>query len=361
MLYYSFTLLLPLVALTWFGHQCFRKRQFALLAGHMLYIVCICFNLYTRHSACIEGSYPLPYLNAVHRLFIVPVIPLAYYFICKMFNTSLPGSDIRGMALISSMCLPSILYDIINPNELISTSNGGMNLIRIALSRKVIFEMGLAGTVFVAQSIYVIVRLLQLHSKIKQQQLHTSRQVKVLLGLMLGVMILIMSNNTLVREFYTEAHVADMQLLACILLVTFWIIALTMIRFDRTLLDANNRPQRLERDPVDALTIGIRYLLEEQKIYVRQGLKVEDLARMLGTNRTYLSTAIHKCYCCSFPELITMKRVAEAKRLLREEPGLRISEVAERSGFSSLSVFGKMFRETTGMTAKEYRNSINKT
>lgn len=361
MLYYSFALLLPLVALMWFGHQCFRKRQFGMLAGHVLYIACICFNFYTRHYVCIEGSYPFPYLNAIHRLLVVPVIPLAYYFICKMFNVPLPKSDIKGMTLLSSLCLPSILYDLINPNVLLSTSNGGMNVIRISLSRHLFLEMGFAGTVFMAQCIYVIVRLIQLHSQIKQQQLHTSRLVKVLMGLMLGVVILIMSNNTLVREFYTEAYVADMQLVACILLVTFWIIVLTIIRFDQTLLDANNRPQRLERDPVDALTIGIRYLLEEQKIYVQQGLKVEDLARKLGTNRTYLSTAIHKCYCCSFPELITMKRVTEAKRLLREEPGLRISEVAERSGFSSLSVFGKMFRETTGMTAKEYRNSINKT
>lgn len=232
MLFYSFTLLLPLVALAWFGHQCIRKRQFALLAGHILYIVCICFNLYTRHSVCIEGSYPLPYLNAIHRLFIVPVIPLAYYFISKVLNVPLPGSHIKSMALLSLLSLPSILYDLINPNVLISTSNGGMNLIRISLSRNLSFEMGFAGTVFMAQCIYVIVQLLQLHSQIKQQQLHTSRLVKVLLGLIFGVVILIMSNNTLVREFYTKAYVADMQLLACILLVTFWIIALTMIRFD---------------------------------------------------------------------------------------------------------------------------------
>ena len=88
-------------------------------------------------------------------------------------------------------------------------------------------------------------------------------------------------------------------------------------------------------------------------------MKVELVARTLGTNRTYLSRIVKKEYGKTFPQLILALRIEEAKRILREEPDMKITEVATRCGFKNSSVFGKAFKEETGFTAQDWRKQTD--
>jgi AraC-like DNA-binding protein len=55
-------------------------------------------------------------------------------------------------------------------------------------------------------------------------------------------------------------------------------------------------------------------------------------------------------------EYLNQSRIRLAARLL-EESDLSILEISEESGFSSASYFSKMFRDTMGVTPKEYRET----
>lgn len=90
------------------------------------------------------------------------------------------------------------------------------------------------------------------------------------------------------------------------------------------------------------------------KIYLNATLTLNDLARELGTNRTYLSNYLNQELHTTFYEYVNQWRVRRAKELLRETD-LLLEEVALLSGFNSMSSFRRYFSAHTGMSPLEYR------
>ena len=81
--------------------------------------------------------------------------------------------------------------------------------------------------------------------------------------------------------------------------------------------------------------------------YLQPGISLNELANQLCTNRTYLSEYIHTVYHISFRDWITDLRIEYAKRLMKQQPKLKVQEVSEACGFLSKSHFARTF------TAKE--------
>ena len=94
--------------------------------------------------------------------------------------------------------------------------------------------------------------------------------------------------------------------------------------------------------------------METEKPYLNPEFRLNDLRQVLPLNRTYLSQFIHAEYDCTFYQFVTNYRIEEAKRLMREQPDLRIWEIAEQCGFSSPTVFGRVFARETGQTPTEW-------
>lgn len=94
--------------------------------------------------------------------------------------------------------------------------------------------------------------------------------------------------------------------------------------------------------------------MEMEKPYLNKDFCLVDLMEVLPMNRTYLSKFINTEYGCSFYQYVTDYRIREAKRLMEENPSMQLQEVADRSGFSSLTVFGRIFRRETGMTPTDW-------
>lgn len=94
--------------------------------------------------------------------------------------------------------------------------------------------------------------------------------------------------------------------------------------------------------------------METDKPYLNQNFRLTDLRQVLPLNRTYLSQFIHTEYNCSFYQFVTNYRIEEAKRVMCERPGMRVQEIAEHSGFSSATVFGRIFARETGQTPTEW-------
>jgi AraC-like DNA-binding protein len=95
--------------------------------------------------------------------------------------------------------------------------------------------------------------------------------------------------------------------------------------------------------------------MEEAKPYLNPNFQLNDLQRVLPMNRTYLSNFVNNEYGCSFYQLVNRYRVAEAKRLMTEQPDLKIQDIADRCGFSSRRVFSQIFTRETGATPTEWK------
>ena len=94
--------------------------------------------------------------------------------------------------------------------------------------------------------------------------------------------------------------------------------------------------------------------MESEKPYLNPDFQLMDLRAVLPMNRTYLSRFVRDAFDCSFYHLVNRYRIKEAKRLMSEQPELKVQEVAARCGFSSPTVFGRTFARETGMTPTEW-------
>lgn len=81
-----------------------------------------------------------------------------------------------------------------------------------------------------------------------------------------------------------------------------------------------------------------------------------DQARRLGSKYNYKPPLFSQSFLSGFCEMINMRLHDEAARLLRE-PGASITEVAARSGFSTIRSFNGAFRKQFSMTPTEYCRS----
>lgn len=95
--------------------------------------------------------------------------------------------------------------------------------------------------------------------------------------------------------------------------------------------------------------------METEKPYLRKDFKLIDAMEILPLNRSYLSRLFNEGYCESFYQFVMRYRLEESKRLLLSRPDLKITNIAELSGFSSLSVFGRAFTQKMKCSPMKWR------
>lgn len=83
------------------------------------------------------------------------------------------------------------------------------------------------------------------------------------------------------------------------------------------------------------LQMKIESLFTEKQIYLNENLTIWDLVQEIGTNRTYISRVINNDIGVNFSQFVNGHRLAHARRLTAEQPGLSKEEVAVQSGFGS--------------------------
>ena len=123
----------------------------------------------------------------------------------------------------------------------------------------------------------------------------------------------------------------------------------------------------LQSQPEEALSSDqqlfrrICALMAEKKPYTEESLNRDELAQMLGSNGKYVSQAIHECsHGETVADFITRYRLEHVARLLRttDEP---VNLIGEMSGIPSRATLARLFRNTYGMTCREYRQAAERT
>jgi len=109
-----------------------------------------------------------------------------------------------------------------------------------------------------------------------------------------------------------------------------------------------------EIDTAEILT-RLKILMEKEKLFLIEDLRLPDLAQALHLNRTQLSEFLNSKFKMNFSNFVNHYRIDEAKKLLIEDPSKNILEIAFASGFGSKATFNAEFKRATGITASEYR------
>jgi len=102
----------------------------------------------------------------------------------------------------------------------------------------------------------------------------------------------------------------------------------------------------------------LRNQLEVKKIFEDEDLSLNSLSKKLGIAPRYLSQLINEQLKQNFWDLVNIRRIEEAKKLLtmpgNSETG--ILTIAFKVGFKTKEVFNRAFKKHTGMTPTQFRS-----
>lgn len=106
----------------------------------------------------------------------------------------------------------------------------------------------------------------------------------------------------------------------------------------------------------NSLTLSAkRYIYE----HFHETINLYDVAKELNVSNEYLCRVFSQTEGKSFMKFLVEYRVDRAKEYIREGD-VKIFEVANRVGYSSVTYFNQAFRKVTGMSPKEYKLKLTK-
>lgn len=99
---------------------------------------------------------------------------------------------------------------------------------------------------------------------------------------------------------------------------------------------------------------ALQSCMENNRMFLNPHLTLTEVATIIGTNRTYLSNYLNNQLHTTFYEYVNAFRIEEARKLLTSGTRRSLAEVAEMSGFNSLSTFNRAFVKAAGSTPARY-------
>ena len=112
----------------------------------------------------------------------------------------------------------------------------------------------------------------------------------------------------------------------------------------------------LKNEQQQTLLNELLELMENKKIFLQNDLSLDDFAKQLNTNRTYISQIINDSFNTNFSNFINDYRVQEAKEIFlhASHKYLTIEAIAQKVGFNSKSSFNTAFKKFTGLTPSNF-------
>jgi AraC-like DNA-binding protein len=117
-------------------------------------------------------------------------------------------------------------------------------------------------------------------------------------------------------------------------------------------------PAPLVDDADESLLVRLRALMEEERIYRREGFGVAALVAALDVPEYRLRRLINqRLGHRNFPSFVNGYRLAEATAALADpaQAGVPVLTIALDTGFQSIGPFNRAFKAHTGLTPTEYR------
>lgn len=123
---------------------------------------------------------------------------------------------------------------------------------------------------------------------------------------------------------------------------------------ERVSYDISDPLDQQDRMVINALQLS----LERDKLYLNPNLTLQDLARVVGTNKSKLSFVINNYLKQNFASLLNRYRIREAIQLLSDSRyyEYKIEAIGEMCGYSNRQVFHAAFKKAMGITPTHFRN-----
>jgi AraC-like DNA-binding protein len=109
------------------------------------------------------------------------------------------------------------------------------------------------------------------------------------------------------------------------------------------------------------LLTALRAQMTEQQLFLDNQLTLTRLSEAVGISAHHLSEVLNQKEGKNFYQFVNQYRVDFVCRQLKQDPALKILDLALSAGFASKSTFNAVFKQLTGTTPSQYRQSLKST
>lgn len=114
----------------------------------------------------------------------------------------------------------------------------------------------------------------------------------------------------------------------------------------------------LKSNEVQSHKEALENIMKEDKPYLNNELRLDDLAEALDIQKYHLSQILNQYIDMSFFDFVNQHRVNEAKQLMVKEPRRTLLQIAYESGFNNKTSFVNAFKKFEGKTPSGYLKSL---
>lgn len=118
---------------------------------------------------------------------------------------------------------------------------------------------------------------------------------------------------------------------------------------------AETPPAEVNAEKIRQISAEIEEVMRREKPFLQPDLRVSDLARLLLTNRDYISRAIRLDKGMSFNEYVNKLRIEHAITLMKNNPQMSVLDLSVKSGYTSQASFFRNFKQFTGTSPKQFK------
>lgn len=312
----------------------------------LIWYILTCTVLYLCHALYFTSQLPLG-LECVWTLCSLSVYPLYYLYISRLTSRELPRWI--GLTLVPAVLISA--FKLMFPGGVADIIRQAVFIVQIPLVCYFGYRMLSAFDR----------KLTDMYADMDGR---STSVIKKLLVAILVISCVAATANTLGRRYFGQG---DWLLAGIAIAFSALQYALCYIGYTHNFTiehlekDLSDIQPEAQCDDHEAHTPGaleevgkkIHSLMTEEKMFLKQNLKIGDVVRASGSCRTYISAYINQTGY-NFSEYINKLRVEHAQKLLILSPDIKMVVIAEESGFTSETSFYRNFKKFTGMTPQEW-------
>lgn len=181
--------------------------------------------------------------------------------------------------------------------------------------------------------------------------------------------IAVFNSTILFKMFLSEQnyHLAEPWIIASSALIILFAVQLIFVLQNKEKVLHSEMASEISQDelPIEidkALIEGINNLIQNEKIFLQENIKIVDFASRLNVSEYKISQAIRQHFTApNFNQFLNQFRIEYAKTLLECPSNMTwpILVVGLESGFASAVSFNRVFKANTGQLPKQYREMFN--
>lgn len=357
-----------------------RPQNIWMVSLFIIYVCCLIWSILFVGVEDYSFYYKLDIIDGLLSLSIFPMIYLYFWSLThdnkigwKQYLCFLPSLFIGGISMALYLIMgeeqsTDFIRKVIESNENYVFESGSLQWWLFLMGWDIYYLVLLLQVVVImTYSTLNLIRyrrgLEHYFSNLDEKSVKNHRVVLFGLYILLFLALFVFISRLLFYDIYFSVRYYFMLVVGITLYcMCYYVFKIRFNAGDIIQIEAENKdlPHSAEHNEVYAkLLPQFIKLIEEDRIFLNPNITLEDIARQVNSNRTYISRIINEKFDSNFYDFINKKRIEYAKTLIADNPMFTRDKIASESGFLHASNFSRVFKSQTGMTFSQWRKQID--